>query len=895
MSVHTDYVLTMPTSLPHPPHEATPTFKDPSFLRVSIHKKFLLLCLMLISLMTISISTVYFMLTSNDKQRLSQQHIQVAFDLLLHGIVDNLERQTKSFEEFTQHNQQISKTAFLYAEQARNAKAVSPLASYTGASLIFETIDALKNFARIAQADRLVLYGEDASIIALYQSANGKEDAGVSTISHAGNQTYVALEDLSRAMQMFSGGVPIPDALFPAEIPTHFYGAIPRKITVNLFHEDHRFGVRVAMPIFHLKSIVGVLIGDVFYTQAWVDEFAALTQTEINLFIQQRLSMGSLPIQTNLPDFFVNSAASMTLQELLQHKNDMPITMHIQPIVLGRTSYYQGAFTLLNQNGAANTITVSVSKESEAREIRRVLGAVLGIAGVMMSVSLGLSAMFSHRTLQAIQQLVNVMGLAASGNLCFTAPVMARDEFGLLAVKLNEMISRLRNISQQTLSVSHAVTNTSDTILTEMRHLFSLMQGQSQSVDHTAAAVEQINQFIDGVVVNITYLLDVTKCVLTSIQAMSASTEMVAENTGDLERDLQEISSFVENVSRTAKCILAEANGLLEHAQTTQREMQRTGALFLTVSDNANASNELARETAEAAIQAQQAMTSSLEGVSALKRVVEQSAHIMRTVKMRSTEINSVLDIVNDIAERTTLLSLNASILSAQAKEHGHGFAVVAQEIRHLSAQTKTSTQEITRLILSLQREAAQGVNSVNVGLRQADQCVQLAQAVKDALAVILARATQSSSHAADTARVVRQALDNETEIFQRMETATAMTTTIQENTQRQEEHLNAAVEAIERIGAMSTQVKQTNIQQNVTADYIETEMERLSGQLSEIASQTQQLQHNSDQIVSAMRHIDAVTDRITHHTTTMSEQTMARLIGQADALQDNLRIFKFE
>ena len=126
MSVHTDYVLTMPTSLPHPPHEATPTFKDPSFLRVSIHKKFLLLCLMLISLMTISISTVYFMLTSNDKQRLSQQHIQVAFDLLLHGIVDNLERQTKSFEEFTQHNQQISKTAFLYAEQARNAKAVSP-------------------------------------------------------------------------------------------------------------------------------------------------------------------------------------------------------------------------------------------------------------------------------------------------------------------------------------------------------------------------------------------------------------------------------------------------------------------------------------------------------------------------------------------------------------------------------------------------------------------------------------------------------------------------------------------------------------------------------------------------------------------------------------------------
>lgn len=87
----------------------------------------------------------------------------------------------------------------------------------------------------------------------------------------------------------------------------------------------------------------------------------------------------------------------------------------------------------------------------------------------------------------------------------------------------------------------------------------------------------------------------------------------------------------------------------------------------------------------------------------------------------------------------------------------------------------------------------------------------------------------------------------------------------------------------------------QNNIEQNEAAEQIEQRMETFAQKLSGIFERTQHLQHSSNQIVEAIRSIDAITDKILRHTTTMSEHTITRLVHQSGALQDGLSVFKVE
>lgn len=874
-----------------PTPSSTQRHQEKSFLQSSIQRKFLLICLLLIVVMAASISAVYLSLTRRDKRQESQRRIQVAFDIVLHDMAAYSESFARGADDFLRDSLPIREATSMSYEMMGLHDADDIVRTVARGYLVDVATD-LEKFAHIVRVHRLVLYGPDASIMAMYQLQDGEEVMGLSTISDAGNQTFLRLDDPGTVKLMLDGDEPVPDALFPFGVQTHFFGDIPDATTVSFFTEDRKLGLRITAPIAHGETGAGVLVGDIFFTQRWIQQFADLSTTDINLFVGDQFSIGSFPEQESLPPGLAADLAPRRAAEMLR------TTMAAHDVRVSSTSikdepYYYGACALLDDGGGISTLGIGVSQVVEQQEIRSVLGTILIISGIAIVVAIVFSFILSHRTMQTIRHLVHVIGAAASGNLQRTALVRSYDEFGLLAVNINEMIMRLRDVSTQTQAVAHTVTLTSSDILQEVDSLAGLMEQQAGSVENTVEAVERIDGVIDGVVGQITDLLTGTEQILAALHRMSATSEAVADSTGYLKTDVQEVSNFIEQVEQASRQILTHADRLASSIEETEAATNQINALLVNVADDAEQAQHFATETAEAALDGQTAVERAIDGIDTLKQIVEASARIMYDVNQRSEQVSTILNIVDDVTDKTTLLSLNAAIISAQAGEHGRGFAVVADEIRELADQTRASTHEIGDLIHALQRHAAEGVRSVSSGIAKADEGVQLARDVNASLQRINQWATRSSERAKHTAQAVRESVTGSQAIQDSMHRVMEMMAGIRQEIEREEHNLSDVVASIENIQVMSAQVKEANDEQNSDTQTIEARMREFTRELTGISDQARNLQQNSDQIVDAMRRLGTITDTIVRHTTTMSEHTVTRLVHQSDALREGLNVFR--
>jgi methyl-accepting chemotaxis protein len=319
--------------------------------------------------------------------------------------------------------------------------------------------------------------------------------------------------------------------------------------------------------------------------------------------------------------------------------------------------------------------------------------------------------------------------------------------------------------------------------------------------------------------------LYITSSITRPLNAMKLMLQDIAQGDGDLTKrldarsndELGEVSrcfnTFVDKlqgiiirIARTTELVAAASNQL---NQTAGRMAHGADAVTAQVTTVATAGEEMSatagdiakncgmavegsQQASAAAVSGAQVVEETISVMSDIAQRVRNSAHAVESLGTRSEQIGAIVGTIEDIADQTNLLALNAAIEAARAGEQGRGFAVVADEVRALAERTTRATREISDMIKAIQKDTGSAVDAMEAGVGEVAKGSEKAADSGEALERILAQINEVTMQIHQVATAAEEQTATTSEISNNMH---QITTVIAETSRGAQETSAAAVQ----------------------------------------------------------------------------------------------------
>jgi twitching motility protein PilJ len=336
----------------------------------------------------------------------------------------------------------------------------------------------------------------------------------------------------------------------------------------------------------------------------------------------------------------------------------------------------------------------------------------LALASVLVAFvfTLGFAFFTARGVTKQVNELATLVGELDKGNVDARASIVSADELGMLARSFNNTLESQRGLMQSVderdqiqRSIMRLLDEVSDVARGDLRREAQVTE------DVTGAIADSFNYMIVELRRIISKVQDVTVQVASAASQTVQTTAHVAEGS---EAQTQQILHTTEAINQMAVSINQ-------------------------VSENATVSAEVAKQALVNARQGADAVNNTIQGMSRIREQVQETAKRIKHLGESSQEIGEIVQLIEDIADRTSILALNASIQAAMAGEAGRGFAVVAEEVERLAERSAGATRKISDLVRAIQVSTNEAISAMEESTREVVEGSHLAVQAGQALGEI--------------------------------------------------------------------------------------------------------------------------------------------------------------
>ena len=434
-----------------------------------------------------------------------------------------------------------------------------------------------------------------------------------------------------------------------------------------------------------------------------------------------------------------------------------------------------------------------------------------------------------------LRRLSKAAASMAEGDFRTRPWVFTDDEIGLVGEQFEStrqnlvgLIGKLGSSGRSIAEGARVITGGASQLVIRSSQQSELTEGSSTSLGNVRLGSEAILRSAEGVA-------EQTSDASSRSLELQASSEEVARSMDYLFQSVEKTSASTTEMDAAAREMSGRTSFLADIGEEVLSFVTEMDSTIAELRQRAQATADFSRKVREQAEAGGTAVGETVVGIQQSQQSSRRAADVLDDLQKRIGQISQILNVIEDITERTNLLSLNAAIIAAQAGEQGAGFSVVAGEIRELADRTRGQTKEIGGIIKAVQNGSKEAVRAMQAGLEIVDRNVNLAQNAAGSLEQILDSAGQSY----DMANRISSSLEEQASATRHLHEVTSRMSDhiaeINRSTQEQARGTRLLAEEAERVREIALQVRNSTDEQSVAGKGISTAMEQIAADVRHI------------------------------------------------------------